>query len=76
MFLLILTGFPVAQTVKTLPAMQDTQVRFLSWKDPLEREWLSPPAFLLGEFHEQRRLVGYSLWDHRESDTTEKLSTS
>ena len=25
----------------------------------------------LGKFHGQRSLVGYSLWDHRESDTTE-----
>ena len=28
---------PVAQTVKNLPAMQDTWVRFLSWEDPLEK---------------------------------------
>ena len=26
----------VAQTVKNLPAMQDTQVRSLDWEDPLE----------------------------------------
>ena len=28
----------VAQTVKHLPAMQETQVRFLGRKDPLEKE--------------------------------------
>ena len=28
-------GFPLAQTVKNLPAMQETQVRSLCWKDPL-----------------------------------------
>ena len=27
----------VAQTVKNLPAMQETQVQSLSWDDPLER---------------------------------------
>ena len=27
----------VAQTVKNLPAMQETQVRSLSWDDPLEK---------------------------------------
>ena len=27
----------VAQTVKNLPAMQETQVQFLSWEDPLEK---------------------------------------
>ena len=28
----------VAQLVKTLPAMQETQIRFLGWEDPLEKE--------------------------------------
>ena len=28
----------VAQTVKNLPAMQETQVRSLGWEDPLEKE--------------------------------------
>ena len=31
-------AFPVAQTVKNLPAMQETQVRSLGWEDPLEKE--------------------------------------
>ena len=26
------------QTVKRLPAMQETQIRSLDWKDPLEKE--------------------------------------
>ena len=28
----------VAQTVKRLPAIWETQVRFLGWEDPLEEE--------------------------------------
>ena len=28
----------MAQTVKNLPAMQETQVQFLGWEDPLEEE--------------------------------------
>ena len=28
----------VAQTVKCLPAMQETQVQFLGWEDSLEKE--------------------------------------
>ena len=28
----------------------------------------------LGEFRGQRSLAGYSLWDHKESDTTERLT--
>ena len=27
---------PIAQSVKNLPAMQETRVQFLSWEDPLE----------------------------------------
>ena len=30
----------VAQTVKNLPTMKETQVRSLGWEDPLRREWL------------------------------------
>ena len=30
--------------------------------------------FLPGEFHGQKRLVGYSSWGHKESDTTELLT--
>ena len=33
------------------------------------------PVFLPGKFHGQRSLVGYSPWDHQESDMTERLST-
>ena len=28
----------IAQSVKNLPAMQETWVRFLGWEDPLEKE--------------------------------------
>ena len=30
----------------------------------------------LEKFHGQRSLAGYSLWDHKESDTTECLTLS
>ena len=33
------------------------------------REWQPTPVFLPGKFHEQRSLVSYSPWDHKESDT-------
>ena len=38
------------------------------------RKWQPIPVFLPGKFHEQRTLVGYSLWGHKESDMTEQLS--
>ena len=34
----------VAQTVKNLPAMQETQVRSLGQKDPWRREWQTTPV--------------------------------
>ena len=33
-----LRDFPIAQSVKNLPAMQETQVPFLGQEDPLEKE--------------------------------------
>ena len=64
----------MAQTVKNLPAMQETQVKFQGWEDPLEKGMAIPtPVFLPGEFHVQKSLVGYSPWSCKESDMTERL---
>ena len=52
----------LAQTVKNLPAMQETQVQSLGWEDPKRKEWQPTPVLLPGEFHGQRRLVGYNPW--------------
>ena len=41
---------------------------------PWKTEWLPTPVFLPGQFHERRSLVGYSLWNHKKSDTTEQLT--
>ena len=43
-------------------------------KIPWRRKWQPTPVFLPGESHGQRSLVGYSLWDCKESDTTEITS--
>ena len=43
---------------------------------PWRREWQPTPVFLPGKSHGQRSLVGYSPWGHKESDTTEQLSTA
>ena len=54
----------IAQLVKNLPAMQVTQVQFLGWEDPLEKEmkWQPTPVFLPEESHGQRSLVDYNPW--------------
>ena len=36
----------VAQTVKRLPAMQETQVQSLVWEDPLEKEMVTHSSTL------------------------------
>ena len=36
----------VAQRVKHLPAMQETQVRSLGWEDPLEKEMATDSSIL------------------------------
>ena len=61
----------MAQIVKSLPAMQETQVQSLSPEDPPEK---GIPVFLPGEFHGQRNLAGYSPWGCKELDMTEQLS--
>ena len=53
----------MAQMVKNLPAMQETQLQSLGWEDSLEEVWQLTPAFLPGESHGQRSLTGYSPWD-------------
>ena len=35
------------------------------------RQWHPTPVFLLGEYHGQRSLVGYSPWSLKESHMTE-----
>jgi len=45
-------------------------------KFPRGRKWLLTLLFLLGKFHRQRSLEGYSPWDHKESDMTERLTLS
>ena len=55
----------VAQTIQNLPAMQETWIQFLGWKDPVERECnlksctsnkfqgnANAPVFLPGEYTE------------------------
>ena len=59
----------VAQTLKKLPAMQETWVWSLGRKVPCRRSWQPTAIFLPGEFHAQTSLVGYSPWGREESDT-------
>ena len=64
-------AFLEPQTVKNLPAAQETQIQSLSREDPLEKGMAPTPVFLPGEFHGQRILVGYSSWSCKDLDMTE-----
>ena len=67
----------MAQRLKCLPGMQETQVQSLSWEDPLEKEMATHSSILAWRIQEDsiggRSLVGYSPWGRKESDTTERL---
>ena len=51
---------------------------FDPWVGKISWRWARQPTlvFLPGESHGQRSLAGYSLWGHKELDTTEWLSTA
>ena len=66
----------VAQTIKNLPAMQETWVQSLGWEDPREEVMANHSSISgLENPHGQRSLVGYNPWGHKELETTEQLST-
>ena len=65
----------MAQTVKNLPAMWETQVRSLGWEDPLDKEMAthaSIPAWRIPWTEEPGGLP----WGGKESDTSEQLALS
>ena len=64
----------VAQTVKNLPAIQETQVRSLSRDDPLEKGMATHSSILAGRI--PWREEPDSPWGHKVLDTTEQLTLS
>ena len=63
---------PVVQTVKNLPAMQETQVRFLGGEDALEKGMATHTSILAWRIPWTEKTGGlYSPWGRKELDTTE-----
>ena len=62
MHLFMISSSLVAQMVKHLPAMWETQVRSLGREDPLEKEMATHSSTLPGKSHGWRSLVGCSPW--------------
>ena len=50
----------VAQRLKRLPPMQETEVQSLGGEDPLKKEMVTHSSILAGESHGRSSLVGYS----------------
>ena len=59
----------VAQLVKDSSAMRDTWVRSLGWEDPLDTGMATHSSILAWR-------IPWTVWGHRESDTTERVSLS
>jgi len=55
----------LAQTIKNLPAMQETWVRSLDWEDPLEKGMATLSSILAWRIPWTEDLVGYSPWGHK-----------
>ena len=56
----------VAQMIKHLSTMPETQVQSLGREDPLEKEIAAHSSTIAWKSHGQRSLVGYSPWSHKE----------
>ena len=62
--------------VKNLPAVQEIWVPSLGPEDPLEKERLPTPVFLVEKSHRRRSLVGYSPWSRKKLDMIEGLNNN
>ena len=63
----------MAQTVKNLPAMWETWVQSLGREHPLEKGMAARSSVLAWRIPRTEELQGYSPWDCKELDTTERL---
>ena len=55
----------VAQLVKKLPAVQETQVQFLGLEDPLQEEMATHSCILAWRTPWTESFAGYSPWGHK-----------
>ena len=61
----------VAQSVKNLPVIQETQVRSLGWEDLLKKEMATHSSILAWAIPWTEEPGGLSPWGCKESGTTE-----
>ena len=63
----------VAQLVKNLPAVQETQVRSLGWEDPMEKEMATHSSILASEISWTEEPGGLQSMGVAKRHTTEQL---
>ena len=63
----------VAQPVKSLPEVQESQVRSLGWEDPLEKG-MATHSSILAWRRQGQRAWRVGPWGHQELDRTERLT--
>ena len=71
-------GYQVAQRYRVyLKYRRGRGCKFDPWVEeiPWGRKWQPTPVCMPGKSHGQRSLMGYSLWDHNESDPAEHMHT-
>ena len=61
---------PVAQSVKNLPEMQETQVQFMGWEDPPKKEIATHFSILAWRNLWTEKSVRLKSMGSQESDTT------
>ena len=65
-------GFPSGSDNKESICNEGDLVQSLGWES-WRREWQPTPVFLPGDFHGQKRLVGYSPWVAKNQTLTKQL---
>ena len=66
----------VAQMVKNLSAMQETQVQALGWEDPLEKGMTTHSSILAWKTPWTEEPGRLHSWGSKESETTERITLS
>ena len=69
-------GFPHSSVVKSLPAVQETQIRFLGQEHPLEKEMATHSSILAWRIPRTEEPGGLQFTGSQESDMIERLSTA
>ena len=64
-------GLPLAQMVKNLPAVQETQVQYLGWEDPLEKGKAAHSSILAWEIPWREKPSGLRSTEPKQLDMTE-----